>query len=90
MKVDLDGAGPSLDHDGRHLRFCSAGCRDKFKADPDAFAEAVDPVCAMKVDRAAAEHVASSGGARHYFCSAGCEEQFTADPDAFLGNRPAP
>jgi Cu+-exporting ATPase len=90
MKVDLDGAGPSLDHDGRHLQFCSAGCRDKFKADPDAFAEAVDPVCGMKVDRAAAEHVTSSGGARHYFCSASCEDKFTADPDAFLGDRPAP
>jgi putative ABC transport system ATP-binding protein len=36
MSVDTDQAVP-LQHDGRHLYFCSDGCRQQFTDDPDSF-----------------------------------------------------
>jgi xanthine dehydrogenase accessory factor len=48
---------------------------------------AIDPVCQMQVEIAAARHTADVGGVRYYFCCAGCESRFVKEPDAF---RPAP
>src|SRR3546814_19991824 len=39
-----------------------------------------DPVCGMKVDRAAARHMAKQEGRRFYFCSSRCQEKFEAEP----------
>ncbi|HEY4870150.1 MAG TPA: XdhC family protein [Candidatus Dormibacteraeota bacterium] len=44
---------------------------------------AVDPVCGMTVDVAAAMHIVEHGGDVYYFCSGGCAEQFRADPQRF-------
>src|SRR3546814_3154402 len=40
----------------------------------------LDPVCGMKVDRAAARHLAKQEGRRFYFCSSRCQEKFEAEP----------
>ncbi len=45
--------------------------------------EAVDPVCGMAVDVAAARHRSTHDGRTYYFCSAGCRERFEADPARF-------
>jgi xanthine dehydrogenase accessory factor len=47
-------------------------------------APAVDPVCGMSVDVAAARHVAELGGAVYYFCCARCRERFLAAPALYL------
>src|SRR3546814_1214162 len=39
-----------------------------------------DPVCGMKVARAAARHMAKQEGRRFYFCSSRCQEKFEAEP----------
>ncbi len=75
-------------HDGRRFGFCSAGCRDKFVADPGTYLTATDPVCGMTIDRATARFMAKHEGKRHYFCSAGCQQKFEADPLRYL--EPAP
>jgi xanthine dehydrogenase accessory factor len=46
--------------------------------------EAVDPVCGMAVDVAAARHRSTHEGRTYYFCSAGCRERFEADPARFV------
>ena len=46
-------------------------------------AEAVDPVCGMTVDPAAATAHASHDGQEYYFCSPGCRDTFTAGPAGF-------
>ena len=51
---------------------------------------AVDPVCGMAVDPAAAKHRTEHGGETFYFCSAGCRSKFEADPAAYLTKAPAP
>ena len=39
-------------------------------------AEAVDPICGMKVAVATARHTAEVKGVQHYFCCAGCRSKF--------------
>ena len=51
---------------------------------------ALDPVCGMAVDPAAAKHRTDHGGETFYFCSAGCRTKFEADPAAYLTKAPAP
>ena len=45
---------------------------------------AVDPVCAMTVETATAEHRAVHDGKTYYFCSAGCKANFEKDPEKYL------
>jgi xanthine dehydrogenase accessory factor len=44
---------------------------------------AVDPVCGMHVNVAAARHTAEVEGASYYFCCANCRAKFLADPRAY-------
>ncbi len=46
MTVDPQAGKPSHAHGGRLFHFCSAGCRDRFAAQPDEYLTARDPVCA--------------------------------------------
>jgi Cu+-exporting ATPase len=41
---------------------------------------AIDPVCGMSVDTAAAEYRSFRDGRAYYFCSAGCKESFDKNP----------
>jgi xanthine dehydrogenase accessory factor len=51
---------------------------------PVAFAaEAIDPVCGMKVAVAGARHVVEAGGRKWYFCCGGCRERFVAAPERY-------
>ncbi len=50
-------------------------------------AAAIDPVCGMTADPAAATYHIQHETADYYFCCAGCLEKFKADPDRYLGDR---
>lgn len=89
MLVDPEAENPSLDYKGHSYHFCSDGCRDTFRADPEAYIAAKDPVCGMEVERARAVHIVKLDGAKHYFCSERCQSKFEADPDAYIGDKPA-
>ncbi len=52
-------------------------------------AKAIDPVCGMQVDVAAARHVREYDGRQQHFCSSGCATKFMADPARYL-QAPAP
>lgn len=51
--------------------------------------KAIDPVCGMTVDPAAAKHHADYAGNPYYFCHSSCLEKFKADPAKYL-NKPKP
>ena len=51
---------------------------------------AIDPVCGMSVDPAAADHQILHEGAAFHFCCAGCAAKFEKNPEAYLGNGPRP
>ena len=46
---------------------------------------AIDPVCQMTVEPAAAEHRSFHDGKAYYFCSAGCKLSFDKNPGKFIG-----
>ncbi|MCB2055486.1 MAG: YHS domain-containing protein, partial [Geminicoccaceae bacterium] len=90
MSVDPKDTTNAHRHGGETYHFCCASCRDRFAADPEAYVEAVDPVCGMTVARASAAHMLRHDGQRHYFCSGRCLQKFETDPGAYLAGRPAP
>ena len=88
MVVDPAAGKPALEHAGHRYQFCSASCRDKFKAAPDAYVSAKDPVCGMEVARDTARHFIRHEDTGHYFCSSACEDKFTAEPVRYLSGKP--
>src|SRR5262252_226260 len=51
---------------------------------------AIDPVCGMTVEIAAARHTHTLGTSTWYFCSKHCLERFAADPDRYRRRAPEP
>ena len=47
-------------------------------------AVAIDPVCHMEIDTAAATYQTEFRGTTFYFCCAGCQEKFETNPAAYL------
>lgn len=47
---------------------------------------AIDPVCQMEVETAAAKHVAEVEGVTYYFCCPGCRARFVKDPHRYLSS----
>ena len=84
MIVDPETVSHTYVHHDHNYAFCSAGCRQKFVSDPEAYVTAKDPVCGMTVDRASAKHIAQLKGEHFYFCSLRCQDKFEADPEHFL------
>ena len=50
---------------------------------PPPMTEALDPVCGMTVEIAAARYVATHAGQTYYFCSAGCKRAFEKEPEKY-------
>jgi xanthine dehydrogenase accessory factor len=64
-----------------------AGSGSGSDTDPDsedAPTEAVDPVCGMSVDPAAAAATDEYRGETYYFCCRGCADSFESDPESYL------
>ncbi|HTQ80191.1 MAG TPA: heavy metal translocating P-type ATPase, partial [Thermoanaerobaculia bacterium] len=55
-----------------------------------ATAQAVDPVCGMKVEPAKTSHPAEHAGETYHFCSASCRQKFVQDPERYLEPAAAP
>ncbi len=106
MAVDPAAARGSYTHDGRTYYFCCPSCLEKFRADPHRYlsapeenlptgaaasnAQALDPVCGMTVDPAAAAGSAEYEGQRYYFCSQHCLDKFRAAPQRYMGGGSTP
>ena len=52
---------------------------------PEPVAEAIDPVCGMRVAIPGARHVIEHEGQDHYFCCPSCRRLFAASPDQYRG-----
>ena len=73
-------------HEGFEYRFCSAGCKTKFAADPERYLAPetfTDPVCGMTV-KPDSPHAHVHDGVEYRFCCAGCKTKFAADPEHYL------
>jgi Cu+-exporting ATPase len=71
---------------GRELHFCSAGCLERFAAEPGRYVPGLarDPICGMAVDAQQTPHHHAHHGETFHFCGARCRERFAADPETFL------
>ena len=95
MPVAASSSVPAAEFQGRHFRFCSPQCRERFRAAPERFgqdlpieasktgATETDPVCGMVVDPASAEAQVRRDGRVFYFCSSTCHDRFVQSPDRF-------
>lgn len=86
--ASVDHGGPGHDHGGPgHDHDHASGDGESREHGDDAAEAAIDPVCGMTVDRAAA--LASDLHLRHadadyYFCGRGCKLEFGDDPARYL------
>ncbi len=46
--------------------------------------EAIDPVCGMSVEIAAARYVSEYNGTKYYFCARSCMNSFNREPEKYL------
>ena len=90
--MDVDPASPpggTVMRGKYAYHFCSAGCRERFEAEPERWF-AVDPVCGMEVNPKAPK----GGQWQHaergvfYFCNPKCLAKFSADPAPYLEHGP--
>jgi len=58
---------------------------DAWSTDAVAAAEAVDPVCGMRVPTQPVGEMAVVDGVSYHFCCSGCRARFEADPARYIG-----
>ncbi|HIA47762.1 MAG TPA: hypothetical protein EYN96_07290 [Candidatus Hydrogenedentes bacterium] len=99
-KLDSKGDPVVMILDGREVKFCCAGCKPQFEADPAGFIAKIDKlVIAQQKDFYPVQTCVVGGGKlgsmgdpiemvvnnRHVrLCCAGCKDKLTADPVAFI------
>ncbi len=93
MNVDKATAKATFDYKGTTYYFCGQGCKDAFAKEPEKYLQkgqqkpsdtAVDPVCGMTVNKAAAKATFEYKGSTYYFCNQGCKDAFAKDPEKYL------
>ena len=92
MSVTIETAKHKAQVGELEFFFCSAGCRERFVAAPQAYLDVrkTDPVCGMQVAAATTPHYAKVDKQGYFFCSAGCQTKFEADTARYTGASPAP
>jgi YHS domain-containing protein len=53
-------------------------------------ANAIDPVCKMKVDERNPAATTEYKGVKYYFCAVGCKKTFDKNPEKYLGGDAIP
>ncbi len=89
MLVDPEKpAGGTVERGRYRYHFCSAGCREKFLAEPERYF-ALDPVCGMEVNPKSPKGGSwEHGGRTFHFCNPKCLAKFQADPEGHLARGP--
>ena len=83
MQADPATARAVCVHDGTEVGFCCDGCKGRYLAAPERYAQALDPVCGSSVDRIRPGATARYEGQRFWFCGEACRERFDAEPARF-------
>ena len=105
MTVDPRSWSVRYEYQGTMYYFCCAGCKDKFRIDPQRYLsgatescdsetndheQAKDPVCGMTVDPATAKFRHEHDGTTYVFCAESCLRKFQADPERYLSGEGDP
>jgi YHS domain-containing protein len=93
MNVDTGAPVATRVRDGLTFYFCSLRCAEEFdRGDtamrPDESGDAVDPVCAMRVNSLLAPSAKGVDHVTYYFCSPGCRATFLKESSNPPGSSP--
>jgi len=93
MYVDVNAPVATRDRDEITYYFCSLRCAEHFDREgtvmeSDDLGDAIDPVCAMRVNTRDAVSVKGPDDVTYYFCSPGCRATFLEESSSPPGSSP--
>ena len=88
MKVKKSEAKATYEYKGKTYYFCMEGCMEKFKKNPEKYAQKAEemvtcPVSGEEIKRSEASGSYEYNGKTYYFCCPNCKEKFVKDPEKY-------
>jgi len=88
MKVKKSEAKATYEYNGKTYYFCMEECLEKFKKDPEKYANTAEemvtcPVSGEKIKKSEAAGKYEYKGKTYYFCCPNCQEKFVKDPEKY-------
>jgi len=89
MKIKKSDAKATFEYNGKTYYFCMEGCLEKFKRDPEKYAQKAEemvtcPVSGKEVKKSEAAGSHEYNGKTYYFCCPNCKEKFVKDPAKYV------
>lgn len=99
MKIKKSEAKATYEYNGNTYYFCMEGCLEKFKKDPEKYAQKTEEMVTCAVSGKTIKKSEATGkyeynGKTYYFCCPDCQEKFVKEPekytkkDAGMGTEP--
>lgn len=92
MKIKKSDAKATYEYNGQTYYFCMEGCKEKFKTDPEKYAQKAEemvtcPVMGTKIKKSDAADSYVYKGKTYYFCCSGCKPKFVENPEKYIGKK---
>jgi Cu+-exporting ATPase len=88
MKIKKSDAKATFEYNGKTYYFCMEGCLEKFKKDPEKYAQKAEemvtcPVSGETIKKSEAAGSHEYNGKTYYFCCPNCQEKFLENPEKY-------
>jgi len=88
MKIKKSDAKATYEYNGKTYYFCMEGCLEKFKNDPQKYAQKAKemvtcPVSGKTIKKSEAAGSHEYNGKTYYFCCPNCKEKFLENPEKY-------
>ncbi len=88
MKIKKSDAKATYEYNGKTYYFCMESCLEKFKKDPEKYAQKAEemvtcPVSGKEIKKSDAADSHEYNGKTYYFCCPNCKEKFVQDPEKY-------
>lgn len=88
MKIKKSDAKATYEHNGKTYYFCMESCLEKFKKDPEKYAQKTEemvtcPVSGETIKKSEAAGSHEYNGKTYYFCCPSCKEKFLENPEKY-------
>lgn len=94
MKIKKSDAKATYEYNGQTYYFCMEGCLEKFKKDPQKYAQKAEemvtcPVSGETIKKSEAADSHEYNGKTYYFCCPNCKEKFLENPEKYAKKKDA-
>jgi len=94
MKIKKSDAKATTEYNGQTYYFCMEGCLEKFKTDPEKYAQKAEemvtcPVSGETIKKSEAAGSHEYNGKTYYFCCPNCKEKFLENPEKYAKKKDA-